>query len=98
MQLTRRPPTFRGIKFPTLSLSRLQVIALAGLGIVMGVALAYLIAYDKVVYAVFLSAAIPLGLLLLAYPFAGVVLWLLLMPFVAVIPNSEMVYWALYRL
>jgi len=47
-----------------------------------------------VVAAVAMIAAI---LLLFTHPFTGVVLWLLIMPFVSVLPKADLIYWMVYR-
>jgi O-antigen ligase len=67
------------------------------LGITLALIASYLISAGSwyvVVAAVAMVAAI---LLLFTHPFSGVLLWLLIMPFVSVLPKSDLIYWAVYR-
>lgn len=67
------------------------------LGITLALTASYLISEGSwyvVVAAVAMVAAI---LLLFTHPFSGVLLWLLIMPFISVLPKGDLIYWVVYR-
>ncbi len=78
--------------------SRFRLILLISFGLLLGAITALLISQGYWVIAFAAAAAVPLIILLSAHPFTGVMIWLLVMPFVSVLPNSDLVYWAVYRL
>lgn len=67
-------------------------------GLSLGVAVAYLIARGSWLYAAALAVAIPLGLLFISHPFSAVVIWLIIIPFINVLPDPDNLYWAFHRL
>jgi O-antigen ligase len=71
---------------------------LVWLGMMLGVMVAYLISQGNGFIAVALVVLVPLAVLLSAHPFSGVLIWLLVMPFVSVLPNASLVFWVIYRL
>lgn len=77
---------------------RIRFGLLAIIGLSLGIGIAFLITHDAVLYAGVLVGIIPAALFIVTYPFTAVLLWLLIMPFVSAFPNSEIPYWAVYRL
>jgi O-antigen ligase len=77
---------------------RFRAVILVVLGISLIVLVAYLIAGGKGWLAVAAVALVPGLVLLSVHPFSGVLLWLLVMPFSSALPNSSLVYWAVYRI
>ena len=59
---------------------------------------AYLIVQGRAIIVVAAIFLVPLLLLLYAQPFVGVMIWLVVMPFVSVLPSADLAYWAVYRL
>jgi O-antigen ligase len=68
------------------------------LGLALGVMAAYLISQGDWIIALAVVSLIPVIVLVSAHQFSGVIIWLLVMPFVSVLPNSGLVYWAIYRI
>lgn len=68
------------------------------LPIILGLGLGFLISRGDWLFAIVLAALIPLVILFSAWPFIGVILWLLLMPLSSALPNPDLVYWGLHRL
>jgi O-antigen ligase len=69
------------------------------LGLGMGILLAFLIV-NQLWYLVFgLLLLSPVVVLLSAYPFAGLIVWILIMPFLQTTPNTtyRYVYWMIHR-
>ncbi len=58
---------------------------------------AYLITQGNWFIAFAVVILVPLVFLLSAHPFSGVIIWLLVMPFISVLPNAGLVYWIIYR-
>ena len=69
-----------------------------GLTIFLGIGVGLLIAMGDWFYALVLALLAPIAVLLISRPFVGIILWLLLMPFSSVLPNGEMIYWAIHRI
>ena len=69
------------------------------LGLVLGVFLAFLIVNGAWIFVFALLLLVPLAILFNAYPFATVIIWLLVMPFFEVTPTAagRYVYWMLHR-
>jgi len=67
-------------------------------GLILAVIAAFLISQGYWVIVLAAVAAVPMIVLLSAHPFSGVMIWLLVMPFVSVLPNSDMGYWVIYRI
>jgi uncharacterized BrkB/YihY/UPF0761 family membrane protein len=67
-------------------------------GIILGVIAAYLISQGLGLLAVAAIGLIPLAFYFSAHPFMGLLLWLLVMPFVSALPISELAYWTIYRI
>jgi hypothetical protein len=70
------------------------------LGLAMGTLLAYLIANEAVFSSFLLMFAAPCILLLIRYPFAAIMTWLLLFPYFVSpdIPGVSIMHWVLHRL
>lgn len=68
------------------------------LGMGVGIVLAFFIARGDWLIMAAAVAVVPLAALLVRYPFSGIFLWLVLMPFVSVMPESQLVFWAVYRI
>ncbi|HSM26095.1 MAG TPA: O-antigen ligase family protein [Anaerolineaceae bacterium] len=68
------------------------------LGIILALTASYLISEGVWFVVVAIIAMVAAILLLFAHPFSGVFLWLLIMPFISVLPKGELFYWAVYRL
>lgn len=66
--------------------------------ILFALAAAYLIVQGRSLLALVAIFVVPLLWLLYAQPFLGVLIWLLVMPFVSVLPSADLAYWAVYRL
>ena len=41
---------------------------------------------------------VPFAIALISRPFLGIILWLLVMPFIGMLPNPEMMYWLFHRI
>ena len=67
------------------------------LGIALAVTTALLISEGIWYVVVAIIAGVATILLLFTHPFSGVLLWLLIMPFVSVLPKGDLIYWAIYR-
>jgi O-antigen ligase len=67
-----------------------------GLGLALAIAL--LISLGEWIYAVGLAVAIPIAVLLITYPFAAIIIWLITLPFMGVFQDADNVYWILHRL
>lgn len=68
------------------------------LGLGLGAVLAYSIASGELAQALIVALLVPVAIVILAYPFAAIVFWLLLVPFVVMAPPSiRPVYWVLHR-
>lgn len=78
--------------------SRHRTLLLLVIGMILSVMVAYLISLGYWFIALAPLVLIPLLVLLSIYPFSGVILWLLFMPFVSVSPNPSLAYWIIYRL
>jgi O-antigen ligase len=98
MQLTKRIPEVSSSNTQHNTRKRLKQSFIVVIGITLGIVVAFLISRDAWQYASIIIALIPLALLIVSRPFTGIIIWLLLMPFVSIAPNSEAVYWAIYRL
>lgn len=69
------------------------------LAVFLPAALGYLIVAGHWQVAAVLLLAAPAGIILVRYPFLGVILWLALAPFVTVVtPSLQQAYWLIYRL
>ena len=77
---------------------RFNILLLVLLGLMLGVIAAYLISQGNWVIAAAVVIMIPSTVLLNEQPFLGVILWLLVMPFVSVFPRSDLAYWVFYRI
>ena len=80
VELAERPPIASlrlGRPFPE-SLVRY---GLLGLGVVLGLAIAYLVTTGQLEMAIGVAVAVPIVALLVRNPFAGVVLWVLVVPY-----------------
>jgi hypothetical protein len=82
---------------PQLSLLSKGLLLLAGLGL--GILLAWFIVGQHWAFVFGLFVLIPALILANAYPFAGLIVWLLVNPFLQTAPNAEvrMVYWMIHR-
>jgi O-antigen ligase len=78
------------------SRSRLFLFVLCGL--ISGAIAAFLISKGYWAIAFAAAAAVPLVVLISEHPFLGIMIWLLVMPFVTVLPRSDLVYWGVYRI
>lgn len=67
------------------------------LGIALAVTTSLLISEGIWYVVVAIVAMVAAILLLFTHPFSGVILWLLIMPFVSVLPRGDLIYWAVYR-
>ena len=69
------------------------------LGTLFGVAAAYLVLQQQWVYLLALLVVVPVMILFFTYPFAAVLIWLLVFPFFLkeVLPGSRIIYWILQR-
>jgi O-antigen ligase len=67
------------------------------LGIMLALTASYLISEGVWFVVVAIVTLVAAFLLLFAHPFSGVLLWLLIMPFISVLPNGDFIYWAVYR-
>jgi O-antigen ligase len=69
------------------------------LGALLAVTVAYLVIQQEWVYLIALLVTVPAIILLYTYPFAAVLIWLLLFPFFLreVLPGARMIYWLLHR-
>jgi O-antigen ligase len=65
---------------------------------ILGVLVAYMISQGDYSLAIAATFLVPAVVVLSEHPFFGVLLWLLVMPFVSVLPNASLVYWILYRI
>ena len=77
---------------------RFNVLLLVLLGLLLAVIAAYLISQGNWVIAASVVILIPSAFLLNGQPFLGVILWLMVMPFVSVFPRSDLAYWMFYRI
>jgi O-antigen ligase len=70
------------------------------LGMAFGVASAFLIAQGQLVFLVPLAGIIPALILFLRYPFAAVIIWMLLFPYFVQepFPAARYLFWVLHRL
>lgn len=68
------------------------------LSIFLGLGLGFLISRGDWLIAIAFAALMPLTVLLIARPFVGVILWLVLFPLSSALPNQEMMYWTLHRI
>lgn len=78
--------------------NRLNVWLLVLISLLLGGIAAYLISQGNWVIAAAVVILIPSAILLSEQPFLGVILWLLVMPFVSVFPRSDLAYWVFYRI
>jgi O-antigen ligase len=69
------------------------------MGGLLGLAAAFLVLQQEWVYLIALLLIVPTALLFFAYPFAAVLIWLLVLPFFLkdVLPGARMIYWILQR-
>ena len=69
------------------------------LGVLLGLAAAYLAFQQEWVFLMALLLIVPTAILFFVYPFAAVLIWLLVFPFFLkdVLPGSRMIYWILQR-
>ena len=69
------------------------------LGTLFGVAAAYLVLQQQWIYLLALLVIVPAMILFFTYPFAAVLIWLLVFPFFLkeVLPGSRIIYWILQR-
>ena len=68
------------------------------LGVVLGAALAYSLVAEEWAPVLVLPLLVPVAILILSYPFATIIFWLLLVPFVAQAPSAlRPLYWVLHR-
>ncbi len=65
---------------------------------ILGVIAAYLISQGYWIIAAACVILIPLVVYLSVHPFSGVILWLLMMPFISVLPRPDLAFWVFYRL
>jgi O-antigen ligase len=68
------------------------------LGVGLGFAVGWLVSGGNWLYAVAVAVLIPFTAIIASRPFLGVIIWLLIMPFASVLPNSDKIYWAIHRL
>ena len=68
-------------------------------GALMGLAAAYLAFQQEWVSLLLLLLVVPTAILFLVYPFAAILIWLLVFPFFLkdVLPGARMIYWILQR-
>jgi O-antigen ligase len=84
----------------TLPLGKISiVIALGVLTTLVVVGTGYLVVYGNWIYAAVLLLAVPMLLALYRYPFLGVLVWLLMMPFLLHTEESasRQIYWLIHR-
>jgi len=69
------------------------------LGALLGLVAAYLVVQQEWVYLLALLLIVPTAILFLAYPFAAVLIWLLVFPFFLkeVLPGARVIYWLIQR-
>ncbi|MDH5781405.1 MAG: hypothetical protein OEZ07_02410, partial [Dehalococcoidia bacterium] len=80
--------------------SRLVTVGLPiGLLLILGPAIALLIARGQWMVAAATVIAVPVSVVFIRYPFAAIIVWLLVAPFVEVTPTSTIryVYWLIHR-
>jgi O-antigen ligase len=100
VELAERPPIASlrlGRPFPE-SLVRY---GLLGLGVVLGLAIAYLVTTGQLEMAIGVAVAVPIVALLVRNPFAGVVLWVLVVPYfvrLSVDGTAPPAIWAAHRI
>jgi O-antigen ligase len=68
------------------------------ISILLGSAIGVLIAKEYWAYAAALASLAPLAILIPSRPVLGIAIWLLVMPFIYVIPGSNSVWWVIHRL
>lgn len=94
MQISALP---RFVKFPRVDLTSAKLIV-TGLSVFLGVGMGFLIVTGDWFFAFILALLLPGALILINHPFVGVFLWLLVMPWINVLPNNSMIYWLIYRI
>jgi len=67
------------------------------LGLGLGVLLAYLVANGYWLLACGIALLVPMAILVVRYPFAAVMIWLVVVPFVPFVGQYKLVYWVLHR-
>ena len=82
------------MKVRHLSINQIIVVSLT---IFLGLGLGFLISSGDWFYALALATLVPLALLFTTRPFLGLIIWLLLLPLNAALPNPELMYWAIHR-
>ena len=72
----------------------LRWLAPLGLGLFLGM----LVAKGAWYYAIGMLLMVPFAIALISRPFLGIILWLLVMPFIGILPNPAMMYWFFHRI
>lgn len=72
----------------------LRWLAPLGLGLFLGV----LVFKGAWYYAIGMLLMVPFAIALLSRPFLGIILWLLVMPFIGMLPNPALMYWFFHRI
>jgi O-antigen ligase len=69
------------------------------LGGLLGLVAAFLVLQQEWVYLLALLLIVPMAILFFVYPFAAILIWLLVLPFFLkeVLPGARMIYWLLQR-
>ena len=84
-------------EFLAMDLSSMKLIMI-GLPILLGVGIGFLISYGQWMYALILALLIPIAILFTKRPFIGVIFWMLIMPYISVLPNSSLMYILFHRI
>jgi len=69
-----------------------------GLSIFVGMFIGVMLVKGGWFYASGLVLMAPIAIALISRPFLGILLWLLVMPFVDILPNAAMMYWLFHRI
>lgn len=69
-----------------------------GLPSVLGLLLSLSIAKEEWFLAFALSVALPLSILFFSRPYLGLYIWLLVIPFISILPKPDLMYWLLHRI
>lgn len=98
MQTIQRARNFLTGPFSPMSEAKIRYAILGAAAFVLAAVVAFLVANGAVMAAAVLVIAIPVAILMIVYPFSGIIIWLIIMPFSSIFPDTGLVNWVIYRL
>lgn len=98
MHITVPPPELSSNYRKPSRLTRFRFGLLIVFGITISILVGYFVSRNDWLLIVLIAALLPVTLLLTRHVFTGILLWLLVMPFISVLPSGGLVYWAIYRI